>query len=92
LIFAIKLLLAKQGTSLSQDTRFSDKEKKLLKELKFGEVLSKKVDMTKVKLDIIRPWISTKMTQMMKLEDDVVEEYVINQLEEKKNPDPKMLQ
>jgi serine/arginine repetitive matrix protein 1 len=48
--------------------------------------------MTKVKLDVIRPWISTKMTQMMKLEDDVVEEYVINQLEEKKNPDPKMLQ
>ncbi|KAG5674031.1 hypothetical protein PVAND_004022 [Polypedilum vanderplanki] len=32
------------------------------------------------------------MTQMMKLEDDVLEEYVINQLEEMKIPDPKKIQ
>lgn len=81
-----------QGTSLTQDTRFCDKEKKLLKELKFSDTLQKKVDMTKVKLEVLRPWISQKLTQMMKLEDDVVENYVINQLEQDKYPDPKKIQ
>lgn len=32
-----------QGTNQQQDTRFSDKEKKLLKQMKFGDCLNKKV-------------------------------------------------
>lgn len=32
-----------QGTTASQDTRFSDKEKKLLKQMKFGDSLTQKV-------------------------------------------------
>lgn len=32
-----------QGTSTEQDNRFSDKEKKLLKSIKFAENLTKKV-------------------------------------------------
>lgn len=32
-----------QGTSADQDTRFSDKEKKLLKQMKFSESLNAKV-------------------------------------------------
>lgn len=81
-----------QGTNLNQDTRFSDKDLKLLKEMKFADVLSKKVDMSKVKLDVLRPWISTKITQLLKLEDDVIEEYVVNQLEEEKFPNAKKMQ
>lgn len=42
--------------------------------------------------DLLRPWISQKITQMMNLEDDVVHEYVINQLEQDKYPDPKKIQ
>jgi len=63
-----------------------------MKELKFDKILEQKVDMTKVKLDVLRPWISSKITQLLKLEDDVVEEYVINQLEESKYPNPKKIQ
>lgn len=81
-----------QGTNLNQDTRFSDKEKKLLKQMKFADVLSKKVDMSKVKLEVLRPWISSKITQLLNLEDDVVEEYVVNQLEEEKYPSAKKMQ
>lgn len=81
-----------QGTNLNQDTRFSDKEKKLLKQMKFSDVLSKKVDMSKVKLDVLRPWISAKITQLLNLEDDVIEEYVVNQLEEEKFPSAKKMQ
>lgn len=32
-----------QGTNQQQDTRFSDKEKKLLKQMKFGDCLNQKV-------------------------------------------------
>ncbi|OAD60543.1 Serine/arginine repetitive matrix protein 1, partial [Eufriesea mexicana] len=79
------------GTTASQDTRFSDKEKKLLKQMKFGDSLTQKVDMSKVKLDVIKPWITTKITQILGMEDDVVVEFVYNQLEEK-FPDPRKMQ
>lgn len=36
-------MLNLQGTSADQDTRFSDKEKKLLKQMKFSESLNAKV-------------------------------------------------
>jgi len=39
--------------------------------------------MSKVKLDVIKPWITTKITQILGMEDDVVVEFVYNQLEEK---------
>lgn len=51
-----------------------------------------KVDMSKVKLDILRPWISSKITQLLNIEDEVIEEYVVNQLEEEKFPNAKKMQ
>lgn len=38
--------------------------------------------MNKVKLDTIKPWITSKITELLGgMEDDVVVEYVFNQLE-----------
>lgn len=84
-VFVVALIkCVLQGTNQQQDTRFSDKEKKLLKQMKFGDCLNKKVDMSKVKLDVLRPWISKKITDILHIEDDVVVEFVYNQLEEEK--------
>uniref|UniRef100_A0A3B1J4M1 Serine/arginine repetitive matrix protein 1 n=1 Tax=Astyanax mexicanus TaxID=7994 RepID=A0A3B1J4M1_ASTMX len=80
-----------RGTSAEQDNRFSNKHKKLLKQLKFAECLEKKVDMTKVNLEVIKPWITQRVTEILGFEDDVVIEFIFNQLEEK-NPDSKMMQ
>lgn len=52
--------------------------------MRFGECLNKRVDMSKVKLDVLRPWISEKITHYLNIEDDVVVEFVYNQLEEDK--------
>lgn len=41
--------------------------------------------MDKVKLDVLRPWISKKITEYLHIEDDVVVEFVYNQLEDKVN-------
>ncbi|XP_010787171.1 serine/arginine repetitive matrix protein 1 isoform X2 [Notothenia coriiceps] len=80
-----------RGTSAEQDNRFSNKQKKLLKQLKFAECLDKKVDMTKVNLEVIKPWITQRVTETLGFEDDVVIELIFNLLEEK-NPDSKMMQ
>jgi len=60
--------------------------------MKFGDCLNKRVDMSKVKLDVLRPWISKKITDILHIEDDVVVEFVYNQLEEEKYPCPKKMQ
>ena len=39
--------------------------------------------MNKVKLDVLKPWITKKIAEFLKMEDDVVVEFVFNQLEEK---------
>jgi len=81
-----------RGTSADQDTRFGDKTKKLMKTLKFSDHLNEPVDMRKVKLDAMKPWIHEKLTEILGFEDDVVIDYAINQLEETNHPDPKAVQ
>lgn len=81
-----------RGTSADQDNRFSDKYKKLLKQLKFSDVLNQKVDIKKVNMDVIKPWIQKHITLSLGLDDEVVYEYVINQLEESRFPDGKNMQ
>lgn len=42
------------------------------------------VDMTKVRLEVVKPWVTEKITGILGMEDDVVIEYVFNQLEAEK--------
>lgn len=39
--------------------------------------------MAKVKLDIIKPWITRRLEELLGMDDDVVIEFVFNQLDEK---------
>ncbi|CAH8633780.1 unnamed protein product [Schistosoma rodhaini] len=80
-----------KGTSAEQDARFADKKKKLMKTMKFGENLAQKVDMSKINLESIRPWIVKRITELLNFEDEVVCDYIFNQLEER-HPDPKEIQ
>ncbi|KAL0576396.1 hypothetical protein V5O48_005585 [Marasmius crinis-equi] len=83
-----------KGTSADQDRRFSDKELKLLKSMKFPPEFDKKVDMRKVNLNVIRPWIAKKVVELVGFEDEVVVEYAMGLLEDKSQPtpDPKKMQ
>ncbi|RWW75008.1 hypothetical protein BHE74_00016987 [Ensete ventricosum] len=81
--------------SAEQDTRFSNKQAKLLKTQKFAPVLdhpftaykiesySDQVDMTKVKMDVIRPWIATRATELLGFEDEVLINFVYGLLDGK---------
>ena len=39
-----------------------------------------------MKLDVLKPWITKRTTELLKMEDDVVVEFIFNQLEEKVRP------
>jgi len=39
--------------------------------------------MTKVNVDTMKPWIATRITELLAAEDDVVVEFVYNQLDER---------
>ncbi|CAO0793509.1 unnamed protein product [Mucor circinelloides] len=80
-----------KGTSADQDSRFSNKEKKLLKSMSFPPEFDQKVDMKKVNLDVIKPWISNRITELLGFEDEVVIDYTCSLLEEK-DQDPKRMQ
>ena len=71
-----------QGSSLEQDARYTNKELELLKSLKFPQVYKEKVDLRKVNLLILKPWISSKVQEYLGMEDEVVLEYVFSLLEE----------
>ncbi|KAI0034658.1 PWI domain-containing protein [Vararia minispora EC-137] len=77
-----------KGTSADQDRRFSDKELKLLKTIKFPPEFDKKVDMRKVNLEVLRPWVAKKVVELLGMEDELVVEYAMGLLEDESQPTP----
>lgn len=53
--------------------------------MKFAPEFDIKVDMRKVELSVIRPWISKKIIELLGFEDDVLIEYVSGLLEDEEN-------
>ncbi|KAL3829078.1 hypothetical protein ACJIZ3_017880 [Penstemon smallii] len=72
-----------RGTSADQDTRFSNKQSKLLKSQKFAPELENLVDMTKVKMDVMKPWIAKRVTDLIGFEDEVLINFIYGLLEGK---------
>jgi serine/arginine repetitive matrix protein 1 len=68
------------GTSQEQDIRFTDKTKKLLKTINFPKILSEKIEMSKVNLDVLRPWIAKRVTELLGFEDEICIEFIYNLL------------
>ncbi|XP_052202308.1 uncharacterized protein LOC127808031 isoform X2 [Diospyros lotus] len=72
-----------RGTSAEQDTRFSNKQAKLLKSQKFAPELEHMVDTTKVKMDVMRPWIANRVTELLGFEDEVLINFIYGLLDGK---------
>merc|ERR1719399_622413 len=65
--------------------------KKLLKSTKFPPHFDTKVDMSKVKLEVMMPWITQQVTTYLGFEDEVVVGYIESQLSAAR-VDPKQMQ
>ncbi|KAM1115526.1 hypothetical protein TB2_038099 [Malus domestica] len=72
-----------RGTSADQDTRFSNKQAKLMKSQKFAPELEHLVDITKVSMDVMRPWIANRVTELLGFEDEVLINFIYGLLEGK---------
>lgn len=70
--------------SADQDSRFGNKEKKLLKTMKFPAEYSQKVNATKVNWEVMKPWIAKRVTELLGIEDEVLIAYIYEQVEGKK--------
>ncbi|SPO23444.1 uncharacterized protein UTRI_02123 [Ustilago trichophora] len=81
-----------KGVSAAQDSRFTNKQTVLLRKLKFPPHFDVKVDMRKVELSVMKPWIARRIIELLGFEDDVVLEYASGMLEEDRFPDPKKVQ
>ncbi|KAG5976726.1 hypothetical protein E4U55_007246, partial [Claviceps digitariae] len=65
---------------------------RLLKSTKFPPEFSKKVDMQKVNLQVMKKWIANRISDILGNEDDVVIELCFNLIEGSRHPDIKSLQ
>uniref|UniRef100_A0A2P2LS02 PWI domain-containing protein n=1 Tax=Rhizophora mucronata TaxID=61149 RepID=A0A2P2LS02_RHIMU len=72
-----------RGTSADQDTRFSNKQAKLLRSQKFAPELEYLVDTRKVKMDVVRPWIANRVTELLGFEDEVLINFIFGLLDGK---------
>lgn len=81
-----------RGVSAAQDVRFKDKEKQLLEGSRFPAMFDTRVDMERVNMQVMRPWIVERVEELLGLEDEVLVEYVMSQLEEERYPDPRKMQ
>lgn len=84
-----------RGTSIEQDSRFSNKEQKLLKSLskEFPPEFSKKVDLTRVNWDSLKPWIEKRVSELLGgLEDEILLNFIFESVVGRKNIDPRKLQ
>ncbi|GAA5819964.1 hypothetical protein JCM11491_002694 [Sporobolomyces phaffii] len=83
-----------KGTSTDQDPRFKDKQAMQIKKMSFPASFNTKVDMRKVEMAVMKPWIAKQVTTLLGFEDDVLIEYVNSLLEDDDHPivDPKHLQ
>jgi len=86
-----------RGTNTNQ-VKHVNAEQKLIKQLskdkKFPEHFSQKVDVSKVSMDVMKPWITKRITELLGFEDDIVVDFCVAQLTEpdEKGLDPKLLQ
>ncbi len=60
--------------------------------MKFADNIDRKIDMKKIRLELMRPHIEAILQSLIPVEDDVMVEYVFSQLEEKQHPDGKLIQ
>ncbi len=85
--------MAYVGTSIIQDGRFSNKEKKLLKSRKWPKSFDLKVDISKVEMSVIEKWIEDKIEDILGFDDEIVVNLAVAELtkEQEKGICPKRI-
>lgn len=69
-------------------------ELKLIRATKFPPAFSQKVDRRKVNMDVVKPWMATRLTELLGMEDEVTVDFTYELLMDKASsfPNVKLLQ
>ncbi|ELP85384.1 serine/arginine regulated nuclear matrix protein, putative [Entamoeba invadens IP1] len=82
-----------RGTSIDQDPHFVDSRSKLKKAMVVPDSFYQKVDFKKVNLEVMRAWVTSKVVEILGVDDDILVGTVIGFLETNGNDtDPRDLQ
>ncbi|KAJ1621203.1 PWI domain-containing protein [Pavlovales sp. CCMP2436] len=81
-----------RGTSVDTDSRFKDKKKLQLKRMAFPPHFERRLDIGKVQLAVIEPWVSGKVMEALGVDDDILTQFVMSQLTAGGKVDPKAMQ
>lgn len=73
--------MANRGASYNQDPFIKNKQRKLFASRSWPIEFSEKVNMSKVSIDGLRPWVESRVTQLLGRDDEIVSEYCIAQLD-----------
>ncbi|GMH33068.1 hypothetical protein BSKO_00902 [Bryopsis sp. KO-2023] len=80
-----------KGVSADQDARFSNKQKKLMKSMKFPKELDLKVEPSKVNWVVMFEWVAKRVTELLGVEDEVLIHFIHNKLQAQKVADAREL-
>ena len=76
-----KHYMSSSGVSYQQDPFLRNKQKKLFASRSWPNDFSEKVDISRVSIESLRPWVEKRVNQLLGTEDEIVYEYCIAQLE-----------
>ena len=71
-----------KGTSINQDGRFINKDKKLIEKIEFPPEYATQINKNKLNLEIIKSWVDKKLTDILGFEDECLCSYIINLIDE----------
>ena len=74
-----------KGTSLAQDGRFVNPDKKIQSKLNYPEEFSHKISKNKINIPIIKQWISKKINDILSFDDELLTNLIVNLIEENEN-------
>ena len=63
-----------------------------MKKMRFEAILDTKVLTKNVNVKFLEPWINGRVTQLLGIEDDILQDYVINSITDEKEPSAKKMQ
>lgn len=69
-----------RASNINQDKRYQNKQEQLKGKLKFPAILSKPVFPSKINMEVIKPWIVKTTFEHLKVEDEIVPEYIFELL------------
>merc|ERR1719272_2801328 len=80
-----------RGSMTIDDGRFKNKMKEMINQINFPPELKIKIDMSKIKFNFFKKWISNKIENVLGIEDEILTGMIFNELEKEQCPDPRNL-